>query len=66
MTQAVYDDPETGPTVLHFALPTDDPAVIAQGNWRVLGMRGTGSHDVVIQDAFVPDAAISLRRTSAP
>ena len=62
MTQAVYDDPETGPTVLHFALPTDDPAVIAQDNWRVLGMRGTGSHDVVIKDAFVPDAAISLRR----
>jgi alkylation response protein AidB-like acyl-CoA dehydrogenase len=62
MTQAIYDDPEAGPTALHFALPTDDPAVIAQNNWRTLGMRGTGSHDVVIKDAFVPDAAISLRR----
>jgi alkylation response protein AidB-like acyl-CoA dehydrogenase len=62
MTQAVYDDPEAGPTVLHFALPTSDPAVMAQDNWRTLGMRGTGSHDVVIQDAFVPEAAISLRR----
>src|SRR5262245_6171470 len=62
MTQAVYDDPEAGPTVLHFALPTGDGAVIAQDNWRTLGMRGTGSHDVVIKDAFVPDSAISLRR----
>jgi indole-3-acetate monooxygenase len=28
-------------------------AVIAD-NWRKLGMRGTGSHDVVITDVFVP------------
>jgi len=25
--------------------------------WRTLGMRGTGSHDVEIKNAFVPDAA---------
>jgi acyl-CoA dehydrogenase len=62
MTQAVYDDPEAGPTVLHVALPAAAPAVIAQDNWRVLGMRGTGSHDVVIADAFVADGAIALRR----
>jgi alkylation response protein AidB-like acyl-CoA dehydrogenase len=62
MTQAVHDDPEAGPTVLHFALPTHDPAVMVQDNWHTLGMRGTGSHDVVIKDAFVPDAGVSLRR----
>src|SRR5262245_49353224 len=62
MTQAVYDDREAGPTVLHFALPINGPAVMAQDNWQTLGMRGTGSQDLVIKDAFVPDAAISLRR----
>jgi alkylation response protein AidB-like acyl-CoA dehydrogenase len=62
VTQAVYDDPGTGPTVLHFALPIKGPGVEPQDTWRVLGMRGTGSHDVFVKDAFVPDAAILLRR----
>jgi hypothetical protein len=31
-------------------------------NWRTLGMRGTGSHDVVIADVHVPQPAISMRR----
>jgi alkylation response protein AidB-like acyl-CoA dehydrogenase len=31
-------------------------------NWRTLGMRGTGSHDVVIDGVFVPESAVSLRR----
>ena len=62
MTQALYDDPDAGPTVLHFALPVRDPAILPQDNWRVLGMRGTGSQDVAIQDAFVPDAAVAMRR----
>jgi len=30
--------------------------------WQVLGMRGTGSNDIVIDGLFVPDAAISGRR----
>jgi alkylation response protein AidB-like acyl-CoA dehydrogenase len=62
MTQAIYDDPASGPTVLHFAIPVTEPGVMPQGNWCVLGMRGTGSHDVVIKNVFVPDSAISLRR----
>jgi alkylation response protein AidB-like acyl-CoA dehydrogenase len=62
MTQAIYDDPETGPTVLHFAIPVRDPGVAPQDNWYVLGMRGTGSQDVVIRDVFVPNSEILLRR----
>ena len=62
MTQAVYDDPEAGPTVLHFALPINGPGVQPQDTWRALGMRGTGSHHVVIKDAFMPDSAVSFRR----
>jgi alkylation response protein AidB-like acyl-CoA dehydrogenase len=30
--------------------------------WRALGMRGTGSHDVVLDGVFVADAAIAGRR----
>jgi acyl-CoA dehydrogenase len=62
MTMAVYDDPAHGPTVLHFAVPFDAPGLAVQDTWRTLGMRGTGSHDIVLDRAFVPDAAIGVRR----
>jgi alkylation response protein AidB-like acyl-CoA dehydrogenase len=62
MTMAVHDDPQAGPTVLHLAIPFDAPGLTVQDNWRTLGMRGTGSHDVLLQDVFVPDAAVGLRR----
>jgi alkylation response protein AidB-like acyl-CoA dehydrogenase len=62
MTSAVYEDPETGPTVLHFAVPMNAQGVAIEPTWQAMGMRGTGSHDVVLSDVFVPDAAIALRR----
>jgi alkylation response protein AidB-like acyl-CoA dehydrogenase len=62
MTQAIYDDPDFGPTALHMAIPVHQTGVMPQDNWRTLGMRGTGSHDVVIKDVFVPAAAVWLRR----
>ena len=62
MTMAVYDDPEAGRTVLHVAIPFDAPGVVVQDNWRTLGMRGTGSHDVVLDGVFVPDSAVGIRR----
>lgn len=63
MTQTVYDDPDGIPTVLMFAISARQPGVVPQDNWRALGMRGTGSHDVVFENAFVPDSAILLRRS---
>ena len=62
MTMAVYDDPEAGPTVLHFGIPLDSPGITIADNWRTLGMRGTGSNDVTLEGVFVPDAAIGVRR----
>jgi alkylation response protein AidB-like acyl-CoA dehydrogenase len=62
MTGAVYDDPEAGPTVLHFAVPMKGPGVEIVPTWRALGMRGTGSHDVVLHDVFIADAGVSGRR----
>ena len=62
MTSAVYEDPQAGPTVLHFAVPLKAKGVTILDTWRVLGMRGTGSHDIELKDVFVADAAISGRR----
>jgi alkylation response protein AidB-like acyl-CoA dehydrogenase len=62
MTSAVYEDPENGATVLHFALPLNAPGVTIEPTWQAMGMRGTGSHDIVLSDVFVPDAAVALRR----
>ncbi len=62
MTMAIYDDPKDGPTVLHFPVALNAQGVIPGDNWRVLGMRGTGSNDVVLDRVFVPDAAVGVRR----
>ena len=62
VTSAVYDDPQDGPTVLHFPISFKDAKVTTMDNWRTLGMRGTGSHDVLIDGVFVPESAIALRR----
>jgi acyl-CoA dehydrogenase len=61
-TSAVYDDPDAGPTVLHFAVPLRAEGVRILDTWRTLGMRATGSHDVQLTDVFVPDAAVAGRR----
>jgi len=62
MTSAVHEDPEAGPTVLHFAVPFKAEDVSILDTWKVMGMRGTGSHDVALNEVFVADAAISGRR----
>lgn len=41
------------PRAAFFALPIDDVEVL--DTWYTDGMSGTGSHDVVIRDAFVPE-----------
>ena len=62
MTSAILDDPEAGPTVLHFGVPFKADGVRIIDTWRVMGMRGTGSHDVELKNVFVADAAIAGRR----
>jgi acyl-CoA dehydrogenase len=62
MTMAVFDDPQHGPTVLHFPVPLDAPGVQILDNWRTLGMRATGSNDIVLDEVFVPDSAVGVRR----
>ncbi|NIH83852.1 acyl-CoA dehydrogenase family protein [Amycolatopsis granulosa] len=42
------------PRSLHVILPRSDYRII-DGSWDVVGLRGTGSKDIVVQNAFVPD-----------
>ena len=63
LTMGVYDDPESGPTVMHFAVNMHDDGVTVLQDWDTLGMRGTGSNSVQIKGVFVPEAGISLSRT---
>lgn len=61
MTSAVEETPE-GPVVLHFGVPMNAPGVSIVPSWDTLGMRGTASHDVVLDNVFVADAAIGGKR----
>lgn len=62
VTSAPYDDPEEGSLVLHFGVPATSEGVRIEDDWDVLGMRGTGSRSIVMEDVFVPDSAIALKR----
>jgi alkylation response protein AidB-like acyl-CoA dehydrogenase len=46
------------PVTLLTMCPASEAVIV--DNWRTLGMRGTGSHDVVITDVFVPSSHTAL------
>ena len=62
MTSAVWESAEEGPQVLHFGIPMNSPNVRIIPVWKSLGMRATGSHDILIDGHVVPDAGIALKR----
>jgi alkylation response protein AidB-like acyl-CoA dehydrogenase len=64
MTGAVLEADGEPPMVLHFGIPMNSPHVKVLDTWRTLGMRGTGSHDVLIEGHVVPDAAVAVKRKS--
>src|SRR5262249_11151714 len=51
-----------GPTMLQFGIPMSTAGVSIKETWDTMGMRGTASHDVLLDDVFVPDAAVGARR----
>jgi alkylation response protein AidB-like acyl-CoA dehydrogenase len=53
-----YDDPEQGKVVLTMSIPFGAEGMTILDNWDTLGMRGTGSNDVTLEDVFVPDGAV--------
>jgi alkylation response protein AidB-like acyl-CoA dehydrogenase len=42
------------PQMLHMILPRKDYTIV-EDSWDVVGLRGTGSKDVIVKDAFVPE-----------
>ena len=56
MTTGIYEDPTLGPTVIHFPVSLKADGVKVLDTWRVHGMRGTGSHDVMLEGVFIPEA----------
>ena len=61
-TMATYEDPEQGRRVLNLAVPFAAEGVTVLDNWDTLGMRGTASNDVVLEDVFVPDERVLANR----
>ncbi len=51
--EEVITDPNGEPMTLLAYMPADQVEIIP--NWETLGLGGTGSHDVVAEDVFVPD-----------
>lgn len=48
------DQSDTGnPDMRTFLLPSSSYSIVE--NWDVVGLRATGSHDIVVEKAFVPD-----------
>ncbi|MEV7858545.1 hydroxylase [Streptomyces hirsutus] len=39
---------------IHFVIPRSDYEILHE-SWDVIGLRGTGSKDIVVKDAFVPE-----------
>ncbi|MPZ86133.1 MAG: acyl-CoA dehydrogenase [Actinophytocola sp.] len=61
-TCAVLGEPGVDAEVLHFSVPLSAPGVRVVETWDTLGMRGTASHDVVLEDVLVPAGKITGRR----
>lgn len=62
VTSVRWDDAPDGPQVVHCSVPFDADGMSIEQTWDTMGMRGTGSHTVVLDDVFVPDAAVALVR----
>ena len=62
VTMAVHDDPAEGPVVLLAGIPMSAPGVTVLETWDALGMRATGSHDVLLEDVEIGEAQVSGRR----
>lgn len=62
-TFAVVGEPAPGAPVIAFGVPLKADGVSIDETWDAAGMRGTGSHDLVLDDVFVAEAQVIARRT---
>jgi len=62
ITGAVVQEEGKPDMVIHFGVPMKAPEVKVLDTWRTMGMRATGSHDVLIEGLFIPDSAVAMTR----
>ncbi len=62
MTGAVLQQEGQPDQVIHFGVPMKAPEVKILDTWNTMSMRGTGSHDVLIEGLFIPDSAVAMTR----
>jgi len=48
--------------VIHFPVSLKAEGVRIEPTWQTLGMRNTGSHDAVLQNVFIAEGAVQMRR----
>ena len=61
-TSAVLGQPGDDAEVVHFSLPLAAEGVRIEETWDTLGMRGTASHDLVLDDVVIPLDKVAGRR----
>ncbi len=61
-TSAVVRDGNAQADVIHFGVPMTSQGISIAPTWRTMGMRSTASNDVVLDNVFVPQAAVAVRR----
>jgi len=62
VTSGPYEDPEEGWQVLHFPVPLKAEGVTILDNWQPMGMCGTGSNSIKLENVFIPEEAVAARR----
>lgn len=55
-----------GGEVIHFPVPLSADGVRGLDDWQAFGMRGTGSQTLKLEDVFVPEDTVVLRRPQGP
>lgn len=54
VTDADGNVPAGPPDIRHIVLPRSDYEIV-EGSWEVVGLKGTGSKDIIVNGAFVPE-----------
>ncbi len=57
------DAPPGPPAMRNILIHKDDYTIV--DNWDVLGLKGTGSHDIIVKDAFIPEHRVFAVGTPA-
>ena len=61
-TMFAFEDPDQGLRVLNMAVALSAEGVTVLDDWDVLGMRGTASNSIVVDDVFVADDKVLANR----